>query len=65
MDLNQKLADFKIAAIVTNYNGGKDTISCIESLLRSELPLRWIFVIDNNSPDNSIELIKKWAAGEY
>jgi GT2 family glycosyltransferase len=50
--------------IVLNWNGWKDTIACLESLLRLEGPDCCVVVCDNASSDGSFEKIKAWARGE-
>jgi len=53
----------KVAIIVLNYNGWKDTIECLESVLRNDYPNYQVIVVDNGSPDSSMEYIKAWAEG--
>jgi len=53
----------KVAIIILNYNGWKDTIECLESVLRNDYPNYQVIVVDNGSPDNSMEYIKAWAEG--
>lgn len=51
----------KIAIIVLNLNGLKNTIECLTSLQKLKVK-NWqvnIIVVDNNSQDNSVSLIKK------
>ncbi|UNC14952.1 glycosyltransferase family 2 protein [Acidiphilium multivorum] len=48
-----------VAIIVLNWNDSKNTIACIESLQRIIYPKFKIYIIDNNSEDNSIENIRK------
>ncbi|MGQ5701994.1 glycosyltransferase family 2 protein [Sandaracinobacteroides sp. A072] len=52
----------RLAVIIINWNRWADTIECLESLMRSELPVR-IVVIDNASEDDSLERIRAWAEG--
>ena len=53
-----------VYAIVVNYNGWRDTLECLESLLRSDYsPLR-VIVCDSASTDDSVEKIRGWASGE-
>jgi len=54
----------KVAIIVLNWNGWKDTIECLESVFRIDYPNYKVIVVDNGSTDGSIEKIKAWAAGE-
>ena len=49
--------------IVLNWNGWKDTITCLESLFNLDYKNFRIIVCDNNSNDNSFEKIKGWADG--
>lgn len=51
----------KVAIIVLDYKGWKDTIECLESLQKIEYPDYLIIVVDNASSDGSIERIKSWA----
>jgi len=53
----------KIAIIILNWNGWKDTIECLESVFRIDYPNYQVIVVDNNSPNNSMEYIKAWAEG--
>ncbi len=54
----------KVYIILLNYNGWTDTIECLESVLRNDYPNYQVIVVDNNSPNNSIEYIKTWAEGK-
>ena len=42
--------------------GAADTLECLESLLRSDIPLR-VAVVDNASADGSDRRIIDWASG--
>ncbi len=53
----------KVAIIVLNWNGWRDTIECLESILRNDYFNYQIIVVDNNSSNNSMEYIKEWAEG--
>ncbi len=53
----------KVYVIILNYNGWADTIECLESVLRNDYLNYQVIVLDNNSPNNSIEYIKAWAEG--
>lgn len=50
-------------AVVLNWNGWLDTVECIESLLRSTVPVDHIIVCDNGSSDGSLEKLMEWAEG--
>jgi GT2 family glycosyltransferase len=54
----------KVAIIVLNWNGWRDTIECLESLQRITYPNYQVIVVDNGSTDGSVEKIKAWARGE-
>lgn len=51
----------KVAIIILNYNGWKDTLECLESLQKVDYPNYLTVVVDNASSDGSIEKIKSWA----
>lgn len=51
----------KVYVIVLNYNGYKDTIECLESLLELDYANFQIIVVDNASKDNSIKKLTDWA----
>ena len=54
----------KVAIIILNWNGWKDTIECLESVFRNTYPNYQVIVIDNGSTNSSIEKIKAWAEGK-
>jgi len=54
----------KVAIIILNWNGWKDTIECLESVYRNTYPNYQVVVIDNGSTDGSMEKIKAWADGK-
>lgn len=47
----------KVYISVLNYNGFKDTIECIESILKNNYKNYQIIIVDNNSTDNSLKYI--------
>ncbi|MGA8272584.1 MAG: glycosyltransferase family 2 protein [Candidatus Sulfotelmatobacter sp.] len=49
--------------IVLNWNGWRDTIECLESLLHLEYPNHTVVVCDNASSDDSVSKIAGWADG--
>jgi len=51
----------KVAIIVLNWNGWRDTIECLESLQCIKYPNYEIIVVDNGSTDDSVEKLKEWA----
>lgn len=52
----------ELAVILVNWRQPDFTIECLESLLRSPLPMR-VIVCDNASGDGSMGRIKAWAEG--
>jgi len=54
----------KVAIIILNWNGWKDTIECLESVLRNTYPNYQVIVVDNGSTDSSEEKMKAWADGK-
>jgi len=51
----------KVAIIILNWNGWRDTIECLESLQHITYPNYQIIVVDNGSTNNSIE---RWIGKE-
>lgn len=52
----------RLAVVIINWNGWRDTIECLESLVRADGAFR-IIVVDNASEDGSIDRIRAWADG--
>lgn len=50
--------------IVLNWNGWRDTIECLESLLHLDYPDYTLVVCDNASSDDSLRRIAEWANGK-
>ncbi len=50
----------KVAILILNWNGWKDTIECLESVLNLSYPNYQTVVLDNGSTDESPEKIKAW-----
>ena len=53
-----------IYIVLVNWNGWKDTIECLESLLRLRYENFRILVCDNASDDRSLDRIAEWAEGK-
>lgn len=49
--------------IIINYKGISDTLACIESLLKISYSNYKIVVVDNNSEDESVEMLNKMYQG--
>lgn len=63
-DKLENLKGDKVYIVLLNWNGWKDTIECLESVLRSSYTNYQVIICDNCSTDNSIENIKEWAEGK-
>ena len=53
----------RIGVVIVNWKGAADTIECLESLRLASHPPARIIVVDNASPDDSVERITDWARG--
>jgi GT2 family glycosyltransferase/2-polyprenyl-3-methyl-5-hydroxy-6-metoxy-1,4-benzoquinol methylase len=53
-----RLDDPKVAVVVLNWNGQRDTVECIESLRELEYKDYDIIVVDNGSTDDSVRAIR-------
>ena len=53
----------KIAIIILNWNGWKDTIECLESLYQITYPNYDVILVDNGSEDDSIKKIIEYCKG--
>ncbi|MDB5525903.1 MAG: glycosyltransferase family 2 protein [Rhizobium sp.] len=51
----------KVAIVLLNWNGWRDTNACLESLLDLQNDHIGIFVCDNASSDDSVAQIRSWA----
>ena len=54
----------KVAIIILNWNGWKDTIECLESVFSNTYSNYQVIVIDNGSTNCSMDKIKKWVEGK-
>lgn len=54
----------KVAIIILNWNGWRDTVECLESLYRITYPNYDVIVVDNGSKDDSVQKIKKYCEGK-
>jgi len=50
----------RIGIIVLNWNGKRDTLFCLESLVNSDWTSRCLLVVDNGSTDGSVGVIRRW-----
>lgn len=54
----------QVYIVIVNYNGWQDTIECLESIQRLIYTRFQVFVVDNKSPNNSVEKLVQWADGK-
>ena len=54
----------KVCIVLVNYCGHKDTIECLESILKSSYSNYQIVVVDNSVNPDSLNFIRLWAKGE-
>jgi len=51
--------------IIINYNGYNDTIECLNSIKDSNTKDYEIVLIDNNSTDNSVQVLQEWVDSSH
>lgn len=54
-----------VATILVNFNGWRDTVQCIDSVLAQDYPNFHIFVVDNQSTDGSFDRLVEWCDKPY
>jgi hypothetical protein len=47
-----------VVCVVVNWNGWRDTVPCVESLLKQDYPRLRVVIVDNASTDDSVERIR-------
>lgn len=52
-----------VYVVVLNWNGWRDTLACLETVLRSDYPRFQVVVCDNASTDGSMTRLVAWAEG--
>ena len=55
--------DCNVHIVIVNYNSWRDTLECLESVLRNDYGEFKIIVVDNNSQDGSMDYMINWAEG--
>ncbi len=50
-----------VAVVLVNWNGWRDTIECVSSVLGQSHSDLHVFVVDNDSSDGSVEHIRAWS----
>lgn len=54
-------AQARVAIVLVNWNGWRDSIECISSIYGSDAPqLADVWLVDNDSSDGSVERIQQW-----
>lgn len=53
----------RVYVVLVNFNSWRDTIDCLETLLRSDFPDFRVLVCDNGSSDGSLDQLARWAEG--
>ena len=53
----------KVAIIILNWNGWRDTIECLESVEALTYPNYEVILVDNGSVDDSVARIREWVMG--
>lgn len=53
----------KVYIVLTNWNGYRDSIECLESLFRLTYDNYVVLVCDNDSTDGSLQHLRHWAEG--
>ncbi|MDP3066510.1 MAG: glycosyltransferase family 2 protein [Methanobacteriaceae archaeon] len=54
----------RVAIILLNWNGWRDTLECLESLYQISYPNYLVLVVDNDSSDQSLEQIRDYCKGK-
>jgi len=57
-----EVAQARVAIVLVNWNGWRDCIECIDSVLVQAQRNFHIFIVDNDSRDGSIDRIAAWCA---
>jgi GT2 family glycosyltransferase len=47
----------KVSIIILNWNGWRDTVDCVESVLKATYPNFAIMIVDNGSTDESLQVL--------
>ena len=57
--ISKKMSPTEVDVIVPNFNKGKFLEECIESVLEQDFDSWKLYIIDDNSTDNSLKILKK------
>lgn len=58
----QPLAEIRVAVVLVNWNGWRECLECMDSLLAQNHENFQVFIVDNDSHDRSVESIVSWCA---
>ena len=61
--MNQNLNNKSVAVVILNYNGKKYLQEFLPSVVSSTYENLQIYVVDNNSNDDSVEFVELWIYG--
>ena len=61
---NCKCEETAILGAVINWNGWRDTVTCVESLMEQSGPSFQLVICDNGSNDDSVEQLFNWLASQ-
>ena len=53
----------KVAVVILNWNGWRDTVECLESLFQVSYESVFVIVVDNGSADDSIRKLREYCLG--
>lgn len=59
MKFNDCMTSKKVSIVLVNYKNYNDTLKCLKSLEKINYPNISIIVVDNDSKDNSVEILRK------
>ena len=54
----------QVYIVIVNYNKWEDLVACLRSIFRSDYDNFKVIVIDNNSQNDSIGNLTRWAASD-
>jgi GT2 family glycosyltransferase len=54
----------RVYVVLLNWNGWRDTVGCLESLLKLDYDNFGVVICDNGSSDDSVKYLLMWSAGD-
>lgn len=55
----------KVFVIIINWNGERDTVACLNSLLELNYPNCHVLISDNGSRADSLQVLRKWTSANF